>query len=99
MPWLPHGSCYPNNNTQLPGTSIEWGKGRMGSSTQGSAPSQAQEAEARIQYWSLKKQRPREAKDCLRVTQHFQGKAPGEIMLRPLNPSPLTEFKCSNTQN
>lgn len=25
--WLPHGSCYPNNNTQWPGTSMEWGRG------------------------------------------------------------------------
>lgn len=26
-PWLPHGSCYPNNNTLSPGTSMEWGGG------------------------------------------------------------------------
>lgn len=38
LPWLPHGSCYPNNNIQLPGTSMEGGRGRTGSSTQGSAP-------------------------------------------------------------
>lgn len=62
-PWLPHGSCYPNNNTQSPGTSMEWGRGVMGSNTQGSAPSQAQEAEARTQAWPLEKQRLREAKD------------------------------------
>lgn len=26
-PCLPQGSCYPNNNTQSPGTSMEWGRG------------------------------------------------------------------------
>lgn len=24
----PHGSCYPNNNTESPGTSMEWGGGK-----------------------------------------------------------------------
>lgn len=27
-PWLPRGSCYPNNNTESPGTSMEWGGGK-----------------------------------------------------------------------
>lgn len=62
-PCLPHGSSYPNNNTQSPGTSMEWGREGTGSSTQGSAPSQAQQAEAGTQPWPLEKQRLREAKD------------------------------------
>lgn len=62
VPWLPHGSCYPNNNTQSPGTSMEWGRGEMDSSTWGSVPFQAREGETRTSL-GHQRNRPREAKD------------------------------------
>lgn len=74
-PRLPSGSCYPNNNTQTPGTSMPWGRGRTGSSAQGSAPLSPRKHEATTQHWPLEEQRGREAKDRLRVTQCFQGEA------------------------
>lgn len=51
----------------------------MDSSTQGSVPFQAQEAEARPSL-GHRRNRPREAKDRTKVTQHFQGEAPEETI-------------------